>query len=80
MVYNDNGTRFKKYTNYSQNKVAEYDYENNGILKHMMTPSIVNSKNQVLSLLRDHCEQCIIFILKYTDQLKNFKNYHWKNR
>ena len=80
MIYNENGNRYKEYYKWGNNKKLEYDYENEGILKHLMSPSIVNSQNHILVVLKTYYEKCIIFLLKYVDRLKHFKNYHWKNR
>jgi hypothetical protein len=80
METNSNGTRFKNYYLWENRKNMPYDYSREGLLKHIMSPVILNTKNTALKILLDYIESSFIFIMKYTDILKNFKNIHWKNR
>jgi hypothetical protein len=80
METNSNGTRFKNYYLWEDRKNMPYDYSREGLLKHIMSPVILNTKNQALKILLDYIESSFIFVMKYTDILKNFKNIHWKNR
>ena len=45
-----------------------------------MSPTIVNTTNPILKQLLNYVETSLIFVMKYIDILKNFKNPHWKNR
>lgn len=80
METNSNGTRFKNYYLWENRKNMPYDYSREGLLKHIMSPVILDTKNTALKILLDYIESSFIFIMKYTDILKNFKNIHWKNR
>lgn len=80
METNSNGTRFKNYYLWENRKNMPYDYSREGLLKHIMSPVILNTKNTALKILLDYIESSFIFVMKYTDILKNFKNIHWKNR
>jgi hypothetical protein len=80
METNSNGTRFKNYYLWENRKNMPYDYSREGLLKHIMSPFILNTKNPALKVLLDYIESSFIFVMKYTDILKNFKNIHWKNR
>lgn len=80
MEYRENGTRFRDYHLWEDRKHSSYDYERNGLVKYILSNKIVNSENPVLKFILNYYEKSIIFILKYIDNLKNFKNYHWKNR
>ena len=80
MIYNENGYRYKNYTHWEDTRHTPYDYEKNGLLKHIMSNRIVNSKNEILFIIKLYFEKSIVFLLKYVDKLKHFKNYHWKNR
>lgn len=80
MIYNENGYRYRDYYKWELTKQSPYNYERNGLLKHIMSRNITNSKNSVLFIIKSYFEQSIIFLLKYVDRLKHFKNYHWKNR
>lgn len=80
MEANSNGTRFKNYYLWEDRKNMPYDYSREGLLKHIMSPVILNTKNNTLKMLLNYVETSLIFVMKYTDILKNFKNIHWKNR
>ena len=80
MEYRANGTRFAKYDQWEHKKHMPYDYSKEGLLKRIMSPAIVNTNNPVLKMLLQYVESSFIFVMKYTDVLKNFKNIHWKNR
>lgn len=80
MQYKENGTRYKGYYLWEDRKNTPYDYERFGLLKHIMSNKIVESKNPILQFILGYYEKSLIFLMKYIDRLKNFKNYHWKNR
>lgn len=80
MQYRENGTQHKEFLAWEDRKYKPYDYENNGLIKHLLSNQIVNSKNIILQYILQYYEKSIIFMLKYVDRLKNFKNYHAKNR
>ena len=80
MEVRTNGTRFNNYDLWENKKHEPYNYVKNGLLNHIMSPAIVNTNNSILKLLLQFVESSMLFVMKYTDILKNFKNYHWKNR
>lgn len=80
MEANTNGNRFKNYYLWEDKKNMPYDYSREGLLKYIMSPVILNTKNTALKTLLNYIESSMIFVMKYTDILKNFKNIHWKNR
>lgn len=80
MEVRNNGTRFLEYYKWENVKHQPYDYARYGLLKHIMSPVIVNTTNPVLKVLLQYVESSLMFVMKYTDVLKNFKNIHWKNR
>lgn len=80
MEVRNNGSRFANYNLWEDVKHAPYDYTNNGLLNHIMSSAIVNTNNGVLKILLQFVESSLLFVMKYTDVLKNFKNIHWKNR
>ena len=75
-----NGTRFNEYYKWEDTKNMSYDYAKHGLLKHIMSSSIVNTINPALRTILQYVESSLMFVMKYTDILKNFKNIHWKNR
>ena len=80
MLYRENGTKYKEYYKWGNKAITPYNYENDGILQHILSNKIVNSTNVVLQVVLKYYEKSIIYVLKYIDELKHFKNYHWKNR
>lgn len=80
MEIRNNGTRFIDYNKWEDIKHQPYNYAKYGLLRHIMSNSIVNTTNPILGFLLQYIETSLIFLMKYTDILKNFKNIHWKNR
>ena len=80
MKYNANGNRYKTYYRWEDVKNSSYNYERDGLLNRIMSNVIVNTENKTLRLILEYYERSLIFLMKYVDELKNFKNPHWKNR
>lgn len=80
MEVRDNGMRFDKYYKWEKVKHSPYDYKRNGLLNKIMSNSILNTTNPALKIILQYVESSLVFVMKYTDVLKNFKNIHWKNR
>lgn len=80
MKYNTNGNRYKTYYRWEDVKNSSYNYERDGLLNRIMSNVIVNTENKTLKLILEYYERSLIFLMKYVDELKNFKNPHWKNR
>lgn len=80
MEARENGKRFVNYRAWEDIKRKPYDYERDGLLKHLMSPSIVYTDNRYLKTILDFVENSLIFVMKYVDILKNFKNPYWRNR
>lgn len=80
MEIRNNGTRYINYERWEHKKYQPYDYTKNGLLKYIMSPAIVNTNNAYLKKLLQFVESSMLFVMKYVDILKNFKNIHWKNR
>lgn len=80
MEIRNNGMRFIEYRKWENIKNTPYDYEKDGILNHIMSPTIVNTTNIILKNLLNYIESSLTFVMKYIDILKNFKNPHWRNR
>lgn len=80
MKTNPNGSRYRNFYKWENVKNNGYDYEKKGLLKRIMSSSIVNTNNAALRTMLDFYEASLIFVMKYIDILKNFKNPCWKNR
>lgn len=80
MEYNVNGNKYNDYYIWENIKNSPYDYQKHGLLKHIMSNRIVNTTNNSLKIVLQFYESSLIFLMKYVDVLKNFKNIYWKNR
>lgn len=80
MEIRSNGARFENYYKWEIVKNTAYDYTKHGLLKYIMSPIIVDTNNATLKVLLQYVESSFIFVMKYIDILKNFKNIHWTNR
>jgi hypothetical protein len=80
MEIRNNGLRFNKYNLWEDAKYLPYDYARNGLLKHIMSSRIVDTTNPALKVILQFVESSLIFVMKYIDILKNFKNIHYRNR
>ena len=80
MEIRENGTRYINYDRWNKTKNEPYDYAKNGLLIHLMSKKIVTTSNPITQFILQFFEKSMIFLMKYVDILKNFKNYHWKNR
>lgn len=80
MKQNVNGNRYKNFYKWETVKNVGYDYERNGLLNKIISSRIVNTTNKHLKMMLDFYETSFIFLMKYVDILKNFKNPCWKNR
>ena len=80
MIQKPNGDRFNSYKLWETTQQTPYDYEQNGIAKHIFSKPLANTDNPVLQTVLKFYEGSIIFLLKYIDMLKYFKDVHWINR
>ncbi len=80
MITRPNGTKYKMYFLWENIKNPKYNYNAYGILPTIMSKDIINTKNKALKYILSFYDNSIIFLLNYIDELRNFKNIHWKNR
>ena len=80
MEIRTNGTRYANYSKWNKTKNEPYDYAKNGLLNKILSHKITETDNHILKTILSFYEKSFIFLMKYVDVLKNFKNYHWKNR
>lgn len=78
MEYRSLGTRYKSSGRYDIIKHQPYDYRKSGLLKRALPAVITNTKNKTTRLVLDFIETVQIFLLSYVDELKHFKNPHFK--
>ena len=80
MEVRGNATRFLNYDNWEYKRHTQYNYRKHGLLIKIMSPSIVNTTNPMLKVIIQFVESSLVFLMKYVDILKNFKNIYWTNR
>lgn len=80
MIQRPNGERFKDYILWENTKQTPYNYEREGLVKRIVSKPIANTDNPVLKIVLGFYESSIVFLLKYIDILKHFKDVHWKNK
>lgn len=78
MEYRPLGTRYENLGRYDIVKHKPYDYKKTGLLKQMMPATIINTKNKTTKLVLDFVEAVQLFLISYVDELKHFKNPHFK--
>ena len=75
-----NGKRFDTLKSYYMMKNNPYDYEHNGLIRHLISKVVYDTKNPITKFMIDTFEKDIVFLLKYVDVLMNFTNIYVKNR
>ena len=75
-----NGTRYRYDYKWEKRKNLPYQYDTEGLLNKIISRRIVDTDNEVLKLVLNFYERSLVFMMKYVDELKHFKNPHWKNR
>lgn len=80
MEIRNNGKRFEKYDKWEYQLNRPYNYKRDGLLNKIMSPVIVNTTNPMLKVIIEFVESSLIYLMKYVDILKNFKNIYWTNR
>ena len=74
------GSRYYDYPLWNRTKNAPYDYERRGLINHLLSSTIYNTKNTVTKFVLGFYESSLIFLMKYVDRLKHFKDPAWRNR
>ena len=80
MEIRENGHRYYNVDSWETLLNQPYDYAKKGLIKKLLSNRIVNTTNPITSLVLQYYEKSIIFLMKYVDILRNFKNFNWQNR
>ena len=80
MEVHANGYRYYNNDEYETKLHQPYDYAKKGLVNHLLSHTIVETTNPILKIMLQYYEKTLIFLMKYVDILKNFKNYNWQNR
>lgn len=75
METHNNGHRYYNYCKWEDKKNQPYDYARNGLLKHLMSTTIIESKNSTLQYLLKYIENTFIIMMKNIERFKHFKDY-----
>ena len=75
-----NGDHYRVNKNWDKRLHMPYDYKNKGLINHIMSHKLWNTKNELLKYLLNHVENSLIYVMETADILNNFYNYNWKNR
>lgn len=75
----ENGHRFINNYKWETLKNQPYNYSRDGLLKHIVSHKITESNNKILQQILYYFEYSLVYMLRAADNLKNFKNYNWKN-
>jgi hypothetical protein len=78
--YEDNGERYKPYRKWNYTRNTGYDYDNYGLMQYIISKRIITTDNPITKFIINIYEESIKMVLHYIDELRNFKNVHWKNR
>lgn len=76
----ENGHRFINYDEYEHRLHQPYNYTKHGLLQHLMSHKITESKNKPLRIILKFVNDSFVQLLHYIDQLRYFKVYTWRNR
>lgn len=76
----ENYSRFKHYGLWESKKNELYNYERDGLLSKIISNKIIGTTSKPLQIVLNYYEWSLIFLLKYIDKLKHFKNPHYSNR
>ena len=73
------GSRRKYIKNYEVSNNQAYDYERYGLLNKVLPKVICETKNTSTRAVLRFVEYILVWLMKYVDDLKNFKNWNHKD-
>ena len=65
--------------NYEVSNNQAYDYERYGLLNKVLPKVIYETKNTSTKAVLRFVEYILVWLMKYVDDLKNFKNWNYKD-
>lgn len=77
MEYRMIGTKYENINQHDIIKHKPYAYKKN-FLKQLLPAVITSTTNKTTKLVLDFVEQSMLFLISYVDELKHFKNPHFK--
>lgn len=73
------GSRRRYIKNYEVSNNQAYDYERYGLLNKVLPKVICETKNTSTRAVLRFVEYILIWLMRYVDDLKNFKNWNYKD-
>ena len=78
MEIRESGYKYRYLRHVSWRKHKPYDYKNEGLLKQCLPEVIINATNPVTRYVIRFVERCLVFLMKYVDELRYFKDWNRK--
>lgn len=73
------GSRRRYIKNYEVSNNQAYDYERYGLLNKALPKVICETKNTSTRAVLRFVEYILVWLMRYVDDLKNFKNWNYKD-
>jgi len=73
------GSRRRYIKNYEVSNNQAYDYERYGLLNKVLPKVICETKNTSTRAVLRFVEYILVWLMRYVDNLKNFKNWNYKD-
>lgn len=73
------GSRRRYVKNYEVSNNQACDYERYGLLNKVLPKVIYETKNTSTKAVLRFVEYILVWLMKYVDDLKNFKNWNYKD-
>ena len=71
------GEKYKGYRTWETRLNTPYDYEKDGLMRHLLSHVILESNNTSLRMMISYIEEVYVKLMKFVERLKNFKNYSY---
>lgn len=73
------GSRRRYIKNYEVSNNQAYDYERYGLLNKVLPKVICETENTSTRAVLRFVEYILVWLMRYVDDLKNFKNWNYKD-
>lgn len=77
MEFRIRGTRRNEFAKHNIERNLSYDYEKEGLINKLLPKVIWQTKNTTTQAMLKYIEATMVWLMKYVDRLKNFKNWNY---
>lgn len=77
MLYRESGTRCSYLKFFEHQLHLPYDYEEEGLMNKVLPPHVVAATAPTTQALIQFMDKLFTWLMKYVDELKQFKNYNY---